>query len=56
MHVNVEIVSFQEVDEYSSLFPIEIGGYQIKDNLVEFDLEASKFYFTFFSFASQHIM
>ncbi|KAL0857798.1 hypothetical protein Bca101_062952 [Brassica carinata] len=26
--------------------PIEIGGYQMEDNLVEFDLEASKFSFT----------
>ncbi|CAN6926497.1 unnamed protein product [Brassica oleracea] len=26
--------------------PIEIGGYQMEDNLVEFDLDASKFSFT----------
>ncbi|KAJ4885841.1 Eukaryotic aspartyl protease family protein [Raphanus sativus] len=27
-------------------FPVEIGGYQVEDNLIEFDLEASKFSFT----------
>lgn len=26
--------------------PVEIGGYQMEDSLVEFDLDASKFSFT----------
>ncbi|CAN6992062.1 unnamed protein product [Brassica rapa subsp. trilocularis] len=43
---NVVCLAFQEADEFESLFPIEIGGYQMEDNLVEFDLEASKFSFT----------
>ncbi|KAH0904958.1 hypothetical protein HID58_044461 [Brassica napus] len=28
---------------YNEVYPIEIGGYQMEDNLVEFDLETSKF-------------
>ncbi|KAL0719648.1 hypothetical protein Bca4012_068972 [Brassica carinata] len=43
---NVVCLAFQEADEFESKFPIEIGGYQMEDNLVEFDLEASKFSFT----------
>ncbi|KAF8106603.1 hypothetical protein N665_0137s0054 [Sinapis alba] len=43
---NVVCLAFQEADEFESLFPIEIGGYQMEDNLVEFDIEASKFSFT----------
>ncbi|KAF3529370.1 hypothetical protein DY000_02043524 [Brassica cretica] len=43
---NVVCLAFQEADEFESLFPIEIGGYQMEDNLVEFDLETSKFSFT----------
>ncbi|KAJ0244202.1 hypothetical protein HA466_0188740 [Hirschfeldia incana] len=46
--VNKKVVclAYQEADEFESRFPIEIGGYQMEDNLVEFDLEASKFSFT----------
>lgn len=42
---NVVCLAFVDVGD-SPRIPIEIGGYQMEDNLVEIDLEASKFSFT----------
>ncbi|KAF8106604.1 hypothetical protein N665_0137s0055 [Sinapis alba] len=41
---NVLCLAFERVGNW--VYPIEIGSYQMEDNLVEFDLEASKFSFT----------